>query len=279
VSALSQGEGFSLTVGGSRLGDIPPELRRALVFPGANPRIKEEDTTHVWRLQLALPGLIALGVVKLYRRQGAWSRFWGRVSTSRVQREFDALCVLADSGVPCSQPLAWGWGFAPEHGYFELLVTREIPGAISLKQQVATGDPRLRAGDFQPLFDTLRRMHEHGVYHGALWPKNILVARTPGGTWGFHLIDLARAVRFPGTICGTAMARFDLLSLLYSLAQTDPEFGSEAVLGRYGCGPAETKRIAAQARCYRSSRHLRNRLAVTFQLRAMAARWAAAISG
>jgi hypothetical protein len=84
-------------------------------------------------------------------------------------------------------------------------------------------------------------------------------------------------VHFPGTICGTAMARFDLLSLLYSLAQTDPEFDSEGMLRHYGYGPAEARRIATQARGYRSSRHLRNRLAVTFQLRAMAARWAAAI--
>jgi hypothetical protein len=176
--------------------------------------------------------------------------------------------------VPCSQPLAWGWGFTPEHGYFELLVTREIPGAVSLKKYVATGDPRLRSGDFHPLFDALRRMHEHGVYHGALWPKNILVARISEGAWGFHLIDLTRAVRFPGTICGTAMARFDLLSLLYSL----PGFDSEAMLHRYGHGSAEARRIAAQARCYRSSRHLRNRLAVTFQLRAATARWVASIS-
>jgi hypothetical protein len=202
----------------------------------------------------------------------------GGIFPFRVQREFDALCVLEDSGVPCSQPLAWGQGFAPEHGYFELLVTREIPNSVNLKKQAGTGDPRLHPNDFHPLFDALRGMHEHGVYHGALWPKNILVAKTPEGAWGFYLIDLARAVRFPGTIVGTAMARFDLLSLLYSLGRTDPALEPEAMLRRYGYGSEEAKKIAGQARCYRSSRHLRNRLAVTFQLRAVAARWTAAIA-
>ena len=272
VSTSAQDTAFSLTVGGSRLGDIPWETRHALVFPGAKPCIKQEDKTLVWRLQLALPGPVETGVVKLYRRRGVGNRFRGGILPFRVQREFAALCILADGGVPCSQPLAWGWGFAPEHGYFELLVTREIPGAVSLKEYLATGDRRLRSEDFLALFDGLRRMHERGVYHGALWPKNILLAKASEGAWEFHLIDLARAVRFPGTLCGTAMARFDLLSLLYSLAQTNAGFDSEAMLRRYGYDAAEAREIAAQARRYRSSRHLRNRLALTFQLRALWAR-------
>ncbi|HOX57776.1 MAG TPA: lipopolysaccharide kinase InaA family protein [Candidatus Paceibacterota bacterium] len=276
MSTPAQGTAFSLAVGGSRLGDIPLELRRALVFPGATPRIKEEDQALVWRLQLVLPGLVEAGVVKLYRRRGMWNRLRGGVLRFRVQREFSALCALADGGVSCSQPLVWGWGFAPTHGHFELLVTREIPGVVSLKEYLAASGGRLRAEDLLPLFDNLCRMHERGVYHGALWPKNILLAKATGGAREFHLIDLARSVRFPENIFGTSMARFDLLSLLYSLVQTDAAFDSEAVLRRYGCGPAEARKIATQALGYRSSRHLRNRLALTFQMRAL---WAHCRSG
>jgi len=278
VNTHPRNGGYSFTVGDSRVGALPQDIRRALVFPGANPLIKEEHGTLLWRLQLTLADQVENAVVKLYRRRGIWNRLRGGMVPFRVQREFGALCMLADGGVSCSQPMLWGWGIAPEHGHFELLVTREVPGASNLKEYLATGVPRLLSEDFLPLFDALRRMHERGVYHGALWPKNILLAKASEEAREFHLIDLARAVRFPGTICGTAMSRFDLLSLLSSLARADAGFDSEGMLRRYGYGATEARRIAAQAHCYRSSRHLRNRLALTFQLRAVAACWLHSVS-
>jgi hypothetical protein len=134
------------------------------------------------------------------------------------------------------------------------------------------GGAARRSNDWLPLFDALRRKHEWGGHHGALWPKNILLTRPAGGSCQFHVIDLARAVRFPGSIRGTPMARFDLLSLPYSLVQADAKFDAEAMLRRYGYGSAEAQKIAPQARYTRSSRHLRNRLALTIQLRAATAR-------
>jgi hypothetical protein len=189
-----------------------------------------------------------------------------------VQREYDALRILAEAKIPCSVPCLWGWGSCAEHGHFEVLLTCEIPAASSLKQHLGAGGQRLRPRQWFPLSDALRRMHESGVYHGALWPKNILVRREGADEYGFYLIDLARSLLFPRSILGTTMARFDLLSLLYSLERADPQFEPGPLLERYGCSPAGTEAIVAQSRRYRSSRHLRNRLALAFQFRALLAR-------
>ena len=268
MSVSVQTPPFTLQLGDSRLGETTRELRAQLVFPGTALPIKQEDKTLVWRLDLSLPGRTERAVVKLYRRASRCNHWRGKLLRFRVQREFAALCRLADAAVPCSIPLAWGWGASPEHGRFEMLLTRELPGAVSLKQAFARGD-RLRPEEYLPLFDRLRQMHECGVYHGALWPKNILVDQASDGAWQFYMIDLARAVCFPRSIRNTSMARYDLLSLLNTLKA---DLNCEAALSRYGYGLAEAQVIAKQAHEYRSSRHLRNRLALMVQVRALWAR-------
>lgn len=267
-----QDDGYSFTVGDSRLGALPQQIRRALAFPGASPLIKEENSTFIWRLKLTLPGQGEGGVVKLYRRR-SWRhqslRCFRRV---RVQREFSALCVLADAGVPCSAPLLWGWGTAPEHGRFELIVTREIAGAINLKERLARGEQGLGAEELLPLFGVVRHMHESGVYHGALSPKNILAVARSGGGYDFHLIDLARAVCFPGAVTGTPMAWFDLLSLIRRLVQLRSGLDCEKCLLKYGLPKGEIGGFLARLKRFRPTRHTRNWLALRFRLRAGIAR-------
>lgn len=265
-------EAFALAVGGSRLSPLPEGWPAVLMSPGGNPVLKQERNVLIWRLELPTGGM---SIVKLYRHRNAWNRFRGGFVPFRVQREFKALCVLADGGVPGSVPLLWGHGRAKPHGWFEILVTREIAGAVNLKQQLAGRESELRPTDWPPLFDSLRRMHECGVYHGALWPKNILLTRAADGTPQFHVIDLARSVLFPRDVRGTSMARFDVLSLVYSLIQSGADLDAPALLRRYGWTAVEANEIAGQARRYRSSRHLRNRLALMFQLRARLAHWTA----
>ena len=63
--------------------------------------------------------------------------------------------VLA-SGVSLSRRWRTAWsavvgGGTPEHGHFELLVTREIIGTFSLKEHFASGSPPLRSEDFLPV--------------------------------------------------------------------------------------------------------------------------------
>ena len=249
-----------------------PVSLETLVFPDEKTLIKQEKKTLVWRVRL---GGSESAVVKMYRHLGLLNRWRGRAVPFRVQREFAALGVLAAGGVPCSAPLLWGVGSAAGHGHIEVLVTREIPGAVSLKEWLDVKNRRVTSADLLPLFEVIRRAHHCGLYHGALWPKNILVTTAPSGELSFHLIDLVRSIRFPGDMGGTSVARYDLLSLLYSLARSCPDLDAEALLRGYGMSPADAWEIAGQSRRYRSTRHLRNRLAIIFKLGALAANFAA----
>jgi len=242
------------------------------VSPGANLLIKDEKNTIVWRLPLELPGRREHGIVKLYRRRGVWNHWRSKVLQFRVQREFVALCLLTDAGVPCSLPLLWGWGLAPEHGHFELLVTREIPVAVNLREFLARGN-RLRPSDLLPLFDSFRVMHARGLYHGALWPKNILLTKAADETWQFHLIDLARSLRFNGSISGTLMARHDLLRFLYTSGVSERQLACEKLLHRYGCTARNSRALAKRAHRFRSSRRVLDLWEPAFQVRAKIGGW------
>jgi len=269
VSGSHQREDFFLTLRESQLSPGQPIALEKLVFPDEAALIKEEDKTLVWRLRM---GGGESAVVKMYRRRGPLNEWRGRIRQFRVQREFSALNVLAAAGVPCSAPLLWGFGSAAEQGHFEILVTREIPCARNLKEILTATGQTLNSSHCLPLFEVIRRAHRCGVYHGALWPKNILVSNASPQEPGFHLIDMARSVRFPRDIGATRMARFDLLSLLYSLARLCPDFDAKAMLQSYGMPAAEAQETAKQSGQYHSSRHLRNRLTLEFQARAWLAR-------
>lgn len=255
MNQSQHGEDFLLTIGASRLEPVPPEPRSALVFPPPDALLKREEKTWIWRVPLPSGGN---GIAKMYRRRGLWSRLRGWILPLRVRREFAALAVLTDGRVPCSEPLWWGWGHAKEHGHFEILITREIPDAIDLKACHAGSANRPRSADYLSLFDTLRRMHECGIYHGALWPKNILLTMRASQEMAFHLVDLARSIQFPGNIFDTRPARFDLLSLLYGLARVCPDFDAESLARRYGMSAPGAHEIAERSRQYRSTRHQRN---------------------
>lgn len=258
-----------MTVGASRIASGSLDAGGAFAVPEEQALIKNEERTLVWRQE---PGLGEATVVKMYRRRGCVDWQGERLFKFRVQREYQALLVLESAGVPCSAPLLWGFGTATEHGRFEILVTREIPGAISLKQAFTPGAASLTAEDLLPLFHLVRQLHRCGMYHGALYPKNILVTRPPDRGLAFRLIDLARSQRFPKSIQGTAMARYDLLGLLHGLTHLRPGILCEVLLARYGLAEAEIRELLAQLARYRPTRHLRNRLVFCFQARSLAAR-------
>jgi hypothetical protein len=274
--ARRQREDFSLCIGGSRLPEVTPALRAALVFPSANPLLKEEPKTCIWRL--ALPSGES-AIVKLYRRRGVLNLLRGDSGNRfspfrrcRVEHEFSALSLLADAAIPCSLPLLWGWGQAAEHGRFELIVTREILNATNLKEHFAQAGQALSTVDLRPLSRMLRRMHERGVYHGALSPKNILVVEQAGSVRSFYLIDMARAVCFPGDITGSRMAWFDLLSLMRRLRQSCRGLDCHVLLQEYGLPADAIEKFLHELQRFRPTRHTRNWLAFRFRLKAMFSR-------
>ncbi|BBO17502.1 conserved hypothetical protein [Candidatus Brocadia pituitae] len=182
------------------------------------------------------------------------------------------LCALESAGISCSVPLLWGFGLSSEHGRFEILVTREIKGAVNLKEAFRAGTASVVPDDLPMLFDLVRQMHQRGIYHGALLPKNILVVPVPQWRPTFSLIDLIKAIHFHNDIQHTVMARYDLLSLMHGMKNLCPGINYEPLLLRYGLGQTDIRELLDQLMLYRSTRHLRNQLAFRFKVWALIVR-------
>jgi hypothetical protein len=223
------------------------------------------------------PGAGAAGVVvKIYRRRGLAAGMRALLCGGRARREFEALTRLASSGVPCSPPLAWRRGFSREHGFYELLATREIPGAAALEERLKAAGGAGPGFDAAALFRVVAGMHRAGVYHGALGPKNILVAAGAPGPPGIYLVDFARAKIFPASIFGRRIAGYDLLMLVVKLERHLPAGACRPYLSAYGLEPAGIERLYAEAASWgtlaRSAGRKRLRIAAGVLLAARSAR-------
>jgi hypothetical protein len=192
----------------------PPPNRRgdsaALVLP--DQFLKQTRDTLVWSGDLPEVGR---GFVKMYRHRSPLSWCAKRLIAYRAEREYRRLLVLHGAGVPCAEPLMCAAGRSPEHGRYEVLVTREIPHARQFKAYLAAARAGGRKPDLAPLFRTIRKMHAAGIYHGTLTPNNIVVSEPPGGPVSFHVVDLPRAIAFSGDVAATRMARYDLTHFLH----------------------------------------------------------------
>lgn len=189
--------------------------------------IKAEYRTLVWSEPLPGGGR---AIKKMYRRRPFYDPLRRWFIPYRAEREFTVLSHLARHGVPCSEPLSWSHGRRDPHGRHELLVTREVPGATALDKLLQ------RPGavtDLAPLLRLIRRMHDCGVSHGGMAPRNILVTFAAGAP-DFHLIDMSYSHVFPRGIAGTRMAKFDLLDLMYRIGRHFPEESCRAWLAAYG---------------------------------------------
>jgi Lipopolysaccharide kinase (Kdo/WaaP) family len=169
--------------------------------------------------------------VKLYRRRPFYDPLRRLFIPYRAEREYRLLSHLMRHGVPCSEPLSWSHGRRDPHGRHEMLVTREVAGATSLDRLLQKPGS---VADFSGLFRLVRRMHDCGVSHGGLAPRNILVSFVQPGLPSFHLIDLSYGHIFPRGIAATRMATFDLLDLVYRLRPHFPAEHCKAWLAAYG---------------------------------------------
>jgi len=189
-------------------GRLPgPGERLSLTIPGS--LIKKERRTLVW---LDQTGTVVPAVFKMYRRHGSVSELRKRIFTYRVKREFQALERLCSAGVPVSAPLFWGVGRAPNHGRFEILGTKQIPDSLNLEELIAQAPGPDHIPDIAPLARLVRRMHAAGVWHGALYARNVQCRKEENG-WSFHLLDFPRAFLFRRDLGPTRMARYELLTL------------------------------------------------------------------
>lgn len=236
----------------------PPHTPPLTLYPAAGRVLKDEPRTLIW--SEALPdGTPA--VLKLYRHRR-------RVLGRRAQREYRGLLLLQEAGIPTTPPLFWARGRHAAFGRYELLATRLVADARPLRDLLADG-PEACPG-LEPLFRDVARMHAAGLFHGALIPRNVLVWGSPPS---FAIMDLPRSARFSRDVRGTRMARFDLLDLCQELLLHGAPDRRRAWLAAYGLPPADTDRLLRTAQRYRSSRHLRNRLRLEFQVRSLLTRF------
>ena len=241
--------------------------RVSLPYPVPEDFLKYEEKTLIWAGHLDCGDR---AIFKMYCHRGPIHRLREKTFRFRVEREFDALAYLWEAGVPCPEPFFWGYGSSAAQGRFEVLATREISGAISLKQILKT--PQKSGVDWGLLYDSVRRMHQHGVYHGALSSKNILVRSDGVGAFTPYIHDMAKTIIFPSSIIGTRMAWFDLLNLTQTVVGHLGVASCRRLLRHYGLGDQLTEDFLDHLQTkYRPSRNLRNRLQGEFKLRKLLA--------
>lgn len=211
--------------------------------------IKAEAKCLIWTEQLEDE---TSAVIKMYYRRGFANFIRGMILDFRVKREFRILKHMAGCGVPCTVPLFWTFGYCKEYGFYEILHTRQIPNAISLKSFLSSEAISDKNIDLGPLFQLVHHMHRCGVYHGALSTKNILIDATDNTQIEFYSIDFARGWLFPGSIIGKQIAWFDLLKLVRSIESHLSIGDCQPYLARYGLEKGAIERFYRDAGRYPS---------------------------
>lgn len=238
------------------------------------PMLKRESGTLIWRE----PGRDGQPtVVKLYRRRGLASVLRSTATRFRTEREHRRLEHLIRAGVPTTEPVGWARGYSRDHGFHEVLITLELSRAAAL-DDFLEGQPNPDAASLAHLYRSVRRMHESGFCHQALYASNVLVSQDAPPEHRYFIIDVPRSWTFPGSIVGSDMASLDLLDLTWTIEQAGvaidsipvQAYGREGVTDRWWEGDrAAAMRRAGEAR----TKRIRARRDIAARLR-----WAAAWS-
>jgi tRNA A-37 threonylcarbamoyl transferase component Bud32 len=128
--------------------------------------------------------------LKLFREKGVGAAM-RRLVADRAAREFAVLDHLRRAGVKAAEPVACG-----THDGSSFLITREIPGARTVKEHLLDGDRVIRTLLLDLLGRFVRSMHDAGIRNDDLHVGNIL-ATGSGETTRLHLVDVHRAAIRP----------------------------------------------------------------------------------
>lgn len=166
----------------------------------------------VGKLVLPLENLPALTVF-VKKQQNHGRRTWHHpiAGEPTFRREFQRLQALADADIPAPKVLMYAESLEAGNQR-AILVTENLHGFVDLeqwlpavlKQSQATRRELLRAVAHQ-----IRRFHDLGWVHRALYPKHIFI-RPEGAATQVAFIDLEKARQSPGA---WRRARFDLAAL------------------------------------------------------------------
>lgn len=232
--------------------------RRAFLLqpPPSAQLLKEETHVLVWAETLD-DGERA--IIKVYRHRKPKEYFREWLGRFRVERELRTLEHLAEAGIPCSAPLFWDSGRSNEHGYYEILATREIPQAENVGESLRAGRRSNTDFDLRALLKEIHLMHACGVYHGTLHLYNIL-ATGAGPTLRYHIIDVPRSIVYPRSILGSRMAWFDLLRFARHVRSVMKIPVHEIPWEAYGLDASRQERLMHDSRHYRHTKSQRRRL-------------------
>ena len=136
--------------------------------------------------------------VKHFKATNLLSRLHQMVRRSRAEKEFQLAHLLNDWGISTIRPVALGERRRNGVLLDSYLLTEAIPDGITLYElidhRVMTGQmpfpPRLRFHFAEELAALAAAIHEHGVEHGDLHERNIVVQPLADGRYRFHLLDL-----------------------------------------------------------------------------------------
>jgi tRNA A-37 threonylcarbamoyl transferase component Bud32 len=217
--------------------------------------IVADRTTLIWaqRLDADTPA-----VIKMYRHRGGIDWLRERAFRFRVQREFDALAHIDSRGVSCSKPLFWSYGRSPSFGRYEILATREIEDVLPLGAFIRSSAPDIAELALVAAYRLVRALHRSGCHHGAMYERNILIARRDAQKPAAYIIDMPKAIAFPYDVSGTKMAWIDLFFLTATVLKYWGADGSIAVLRQYGLEDAAARAFVNHTADYRPSKLTRH---------------------
>jgi hypothetical protein len=214
-------------------------------------------------------------ILKVYGEMGVFNWLRKQVVGYRARREFRTLARLRHLGIACCEPMFWGTGRSPVLGLFEVVATREIPGARTLAEDMPTLAPETRAEMIGRVFEALAQVHRAGIFHGAFYLTNVLVGSDPATATMPWLVDLEKSVRFAPDIRGSRMADFDLVCAINSTFTVMGGGYARGALERYGLDEPEIARVFDLARRSRSSKFNRYRRRAEFIARGVVSRLSA----
>lgn len=254
---------FHVLVCNSSLKLADPKQGNLLRFSQPENFLKQEHKTLIWEQTVQ----DVEAVIKVYCHRSFLTGWREKIFQFRVEREFEALSRLRQANVSTSQPLFWGYGSCAQFGRFEALATRKIPNVVPLKEFLQKANGKTELLHFEILFQHIRTMHDTGIYHGALSPKNVFVSYTPATLPTFHIIDMARAILFSKAITGTKLAWYDLLHIARGLKLNCQHVDLHPLLTSYGFLEAKIEAFSQSLNRYNPSKHTRNYLRGEFLLR------------
>ena len=168
----------------------------------------------------------------------------------------------------------WTCSFSKGHGRWELRAARAVRGSRTLRRHLAADPLPAEHVTFARLFETVRKMHRGGLFHGELTADNVVVTFSERGREEFYIANTPRSMLFPSDISGTRMAEWDLLELTRALVRGLKFPSNRIPLEAYGMDPLDCAEIVS--RVYYSQRPALLDRIVHAEFRA---RWAMAWAG